>query len=191
MGSGRSFPRRCPRAGLGLAAGRLNPPGESLPRHGTSREERTWGCSVLASGGRAGRGLLAGRGLAPRGAARGPHLRSGTLPEGPGLLGCVAAAQKPGGRTHSDQCTPTAGGPLYRDTLAKSSPADAGWGARRGAPRRFLQLRGSLSPTLHTPPCRVGVCLSGCACPRLSISCACCVSVVFCLCVSVADSSSA
>lgn len=85
VGAGRSPRCHLPGARLGHAAQRWHWPGESLPRNGTSREERTWGCSVLGSGGRAGRGLLVGRGLAPRGAARGPHLYSWILVEDRGL----------------------------------------------------------------------------------------------------------
>lgn len=127
--------------------------------------------------GRAGRGLLVARGLAPHGAA-------GTIPSlwNPGgklgLLSREAAGRRPGRRTHSDRRTPKARGPLLRDALGKSSPACAGWGTRLGAPRWFFELWGALSrppETLQTPPFRVGVRPSGGACLRLGVfPCACC-----------------
>lgn len=154
-----------------------------------SREERTWGCSVLGS--RAGRaGTAGGRGLVPHGAAGTiPSLRD---PDGRlGLLSREAAGPRPGGRTHSDRRTPKAGGPLFRDALGKSSPACAGWGTRLGARRWFFELWGALSrppAPLQTSPCRVGVCPSGGACLRLGVfpwacGCACGCLLFVCLCV--------
>lgn len=64
VSAGRSPLRHLSGAQPGQAAWLQDWPGESLLRNWTSREEWTWGCSVLGSGGRAERELLVGRRLA-------------------------------------------------------------------------------------------------------------------------------
>ena len=96
--------------------------------------------------GRAGRGLPVGSGLAPHRPAQGPHLRSGTLAEGRGLL-------SPRGRSTE---TPRAGAqpPAHADgrralvqkRAGKVFPGRCGLGRAAPGCEAVLGLRGALSP---------------------------------------------
>lgn len=184
-------------------------PGATSPGHGCAMLPGVgtgWGkvCGVMGRAGRRGLGdaLCRAQGVGqggdcwwgegwPRVEPRGDH----TFTPGPGggprsLVGREAAGPRPGGRTHSDRRTQPASGPLFGDAPGKCSPAGAGWGAPRGAPRGLCELRGALSKApawLQVPPFRVGVCPSGGVCLRLAVSPGACVVFVgvFCLCISV------